>query len=269
MEELYPGAAARGTHQFSPSSAGPLSMSLRDREIGNAPATSSQDVQIDDDSGVEGPSTTYHAPSTTHRAPSPTSSVELMQIDDQMRDDGTSSAHGNTTTTLTVSSGAQGKRKVIELEGPSDPLSVLSSMPPPSSSAPTTSAASSTKRRKMKDKPKPESAAAVSMRSSRESSKQAGRVSGDVRHQQILSRIDVMLDQMKPTPGDDDPLGRKQALAVELLEADGVLFNLDPDTTSEVAMAFGTTPGLVTPYLTLRGDDARHSYILKVAQRAK
>lgn len=262
MEELYPDAAARGANQFSPSSAGPLSMSLRDREIGNAPATSSQDVQINDDSGIEGPS-------TTHRAPSTTSSVELMQIDDQMRDDGTSSAHGNTTTTLTVSSGAQGKRKVIELEGPSDPLSVLSSMPPPSSSAPTTSAASSTKRRKMKDKPKPESAAAVSMRSSRESSKQAGRVSGDVRHQQILSRIDVMLDQMKPTPGDDDPLGRKQALAVELLEADGVLFNLDPDTTSEVAMAFGTTPGLVTPYLTLRGDDARHSYILKVAQRAK
>ncbi|KZP19659.1 hypothetical protein FIBSPDRAFT_955316 [Athelia psychrophila] len=221
-------------------------MSMRDLEIGNTPATSSQDVQINNDSDIEGPSTTHRAPSTTlhtpsamHRTPSVTSSVELMQINDQMRDDGTSSVHGNTTTTLTVSSGAQGKRKVTELEGPSDPLSVFSSMPPPSSSAPTTSAASSAKHRKIRDtsgKPKPESVAAVSMQSSRDSSKQAGRVSGDVRHQQILSRIDVMLDQLKPAPGDDDPLGRRQTLAVELLEADHVLFNLDTDTTSEVAM---------------------------------
>lgn len=182
--------------------------------------------------------------------------------DDRPGDDGANSAHGTNTTTLTVSSAVSGKRKALEFDDPSDSQSVLSSMPPPSSSARTTSVTSSAKRRK----PMSEGLAAASMRSSRDSTRNAEQddlVSGTVGHQQLVSRFDVLMDRIST----EDPFTARQVEAMHLLETDTILFDLNSATVASMAMAFSNRPACLTPYLTLKQDAARYVLILKMTQQ--
>lgn len=101
------------------------------------------------------------------------------------------------------------------------------------------------------------------MRSTRESSKKTAPVSNEVMHQQIVSRIDHMMDLIAPDAAAADPISTRQTQAMELLQADQDAMGLTDDEVASMAMVLSSRPGVLAPYLCLKREAGRRAFILK------
>lgn len=254
MMDIHPNAASRGEHKFSPRSAGPLVEGLGD-DIYTAPSGSHDDPPSTHDSGshAEPTSTTIDLTSDIER--------DKMEIDTGV---GVSTQGASSTL---ISSVASGKRKALDIEDYAQSQS--SDMLPPSSSAHTTSAASvassGVSEQRKKARVKKETAAAATMRSSRQSSMKPPAVSDTVARQQIMSRVDQLIDRWDQAPAQAaDPVMVKQNEAITLLEADKIEFEFSDDDFATVAVAFSNKPGYLATYLSVKQPSARHAFLNKI-----
>lgn len=205
--------------------------------------------------------------------PQPASTIDLTSNadDDSMQvDDEQSNSTRDASSTL-ISSVAKGKRKAVDTDSHNDsePTSPRHMGPPLSAhgmSAPSVTSATSSEKRRKVAKPKKETPAAASMRSSRETSTKPPTVSSEIMHQQVLARFDNLVDKIdKPgTEANADPLATRLAHAIKLLESDQIEFNLSDDDFAIVAMAYSTQPGYITTYLSIKQSSGRHAFIRRI-----